>query len=472
MPRARIFCAIFACLPIDALPATKHRFFFRHSANRVADWLARLGKTDMMIRFMEFDWVIWLAAGLFLAAVGAGLAALEAVLWQTPRERMDQWPRSPRLQMLAADFAHPRDCLFTFLMLGSALARGAGWGALWMAALAATREMDGPLWAWAAVFLVPVVLLGVIPGTITARRPRSWERPLLRAGGLVLRLFGPFFDRVQPMIEGVARKLFPWSLEARPQLGPEEAETLVWVREEEGEFTLPEAEVLTEVLRLSRATVRHYMTPRVDVVFVGDEMSNEEVLALLQKKRFVRAPVIGETPDEVVGLLDTRIMSRMPAGMHFTEALLPPSFVPETMEASQLLNSFLKHRQPLAVVLDEFGGVEGVVTLEDFVEELLGDAAPRVEADLYIEQLGDGRLLAAGTARLDDLSEYVGFDATRDGIETIGGYITNELGKLPRQGASVRLGPWKLTVQSMSQRRVREVALQRFKSQEEWEARK
>jgi CBS domain containing-hemolysin-like protein len=79
-------------------------------------------------------------------------------------------------------------------------------------------------------------------------------------------------------------------------------------------------------------------------------------------------------------------------------------------------------------------------------------------------------LLAAGTARLDDLSEYLGFDATRDGIETVGGYITNELGKLPRQGASVRLGPWKLTVQSMSQRRVREVALQRLKSQEEWEA--
>ncbi len=425
-----------------------------------------------MIRFMELNWGVWLTAGLLLAAMGAALAALEAVLWQTPRERMDQWPRSPRLQMLAADFAHPRDCLFTFLMLGSALARGAGWGALLMAALAVAKEAGGAFPAWAGLFLVPVVLLEVIPGIMAGRRPRSWENPLLRAGGVVLRLFGPLFDRVQPLIESVAKKLFPWSLEVRPQLGPEEAETLVWVREEEREFTLPEAEVLTEVLRLSRATVRHYLTPRVDVVFVADAMSNEEVMAMMQKKRFVRAPVIGDSPDEVVGLLDTRIMSRMPDGMHFTEALLPPSFVPETMAASQLLNSFLKHRQPMAVVLDEFGGVEGVVSLEDFVEELLGDATPRVEADLYIEQLGDGRLLAAGTARLDDLSEYLGFDATRDGIETVGGYITNELGKLPRQGASARLGPWKLTVQSMSQRRVREVALQRLKSQEEWEARK
>ncbi len=219
--------------------------------------------------------------------------------------------------------------------------------------------------------------------------------------------------------------------------------------------------MLAEVLQLSRQTVRQYMTPRVDVTFVEDAMSNEEVRELLLKKQFLRAPVIGETPDEVVGLLDARTLNRLPAGMHFTEALLPPSFVPETMEASRLLDSFLKHRQPLAVVLDEFGGVEGVVTLEDFLEELLGAAAPRADKELYIEKLGDGRILANGTAHLADLGEYLGFDARQDGIETIGGYVIQVLGKLPRQGASVRLGQWKVTVRSMTQRRVREVVLQR-----------
>jgi putative hemolysin len=147
--------------------------------------------------------------------------------------------------------------------------------------------------------------------------------------------------------------------------------------------------------------------------------------------------------------------------MHFTEALLVPSFVPETMEASALLTSFLKHRQPLAVVLDEFGGVEGVVTLDDFIEDLLGAAAPRAETDLYIEELGDGRLLAAGTARLEDLREYLGFDLREDAVETVGGFIVNRLGRLPRTGTSIRVGPWKLTVRAMSQKRVREVLLHR-----------
>ena len=410
---------------------------------------------------MEGFWFIWLAAGVLSSAFGAALGALEAVLWHTPRERMDLWPRSPRLPLQADALAHPRDCLFTFLALGSALARATGWYALWLAAVGAAGSFGTVLWPWILGFLAPAVLCEVFPAIIAGRRPRAGERPLLSAGVVVWRVFGPFFDRIQPLVAAAAGKFFPWSLEPRAQLGPEEVETLVWVREEEGEFALPEAEVLTEVLRLSRATVRHYMTPRVDVVFVEDEMTNEQVRAVLLKKKFLRAPVIGEAPDEVVGLLDTRALSRLPAGMHFTEVLLPPSFVPETMEASALLGNFLKHRQPLAVVVDEFGGVEGVVTLQDFIEEILGDAAPRVEADLYIEQLGDGRLLAAGTARLDDLSEYLGFDAARKGIETIGGHIIHELGKLPRQGASVRLGPWKVTVRSMALRRVREVSLQR-----------
>lgn len=408
------------------------------------------------------EWLIWLAAGWGLAGAASAVGALEAVLWQTPRERMDQWPRSPRLQLLAADFAHPRDCLFTFLTLGGAAARATGWWAVWVAATLLAREAEGPVWSWAAVLLAPAILLEVVPGVITGRRPRVWERRLLRAGAVVLRVFGPMFDRIQPLLGAVAQKLFPWSLEARTVLGPEEAETLVWVREEEGAFTLPEAEALEEVLRLSRATVRHYMTPRVDVVFVRDQMTNEEVKELLRRKRFLRAPVIGDSPDEVMGLLDARILVRLPEGMHFTEALLPPSFVAETMEASQLLTNFLRHRQPLAVVLDEFGGVEGVVTLEDFLEEILGDAAPRVDADLYIEQLGDGRLLAAGTARLEDLGEYLGFDAAREGIETIGGYVIQRLGKLPRQGMTVKLGDWKVTVRGMAQRRVREVSLERL----------
>ena len=101
--------------------------------------------------------MIWLAGGLLLAVMGSALSALEAVLWQTPRPRMDQWPRSPRLQMLAADFAHPRDCLFTFLLLVGGLARASGWWMLWVAGTLAAPLMAAPPWMVGVLFVVTVV---------------------------------------------------------------------------------------------------------------------------------------------------------------------------------------------------------------------------------------------------------------------------------------------------------------------------
>ena len=98
-----------------------------------------------------------------------------------------------------------------------------------------------------------------------------------------------------------------------------------------------------------------------------------------------------------------------------------PSFVPETMQALDLFRSFLTHPQGLAIVVDEFGGTEGIITLSDIIEEIISDAAPLGDADLYIEPLDDGRFLVSGNARLDDLSEHLGFELEADGIDTIGG---------------------------------------------------
>ncbi|MFM8788277.1 MAG: hypothetical protein ACKOEI_00170, partial [Chthoniobacterales bacterium] len=102
---------------------------------------------------MEVSWVIWLAAGLLLCAAAAFVSALEAVLWQTPRSRMDQWPRLPSLQGLAADFAHPRDCLFTLFMVTGGILRALGWWFLWQAACGLSPITDVPVWVWAALLI-------------------------------------------------------------------------------------------------------------------------------------------------------------------------------------------------------------------------------------------------------------------------------------------------------------------------------
>jgi putative hemolysin len=126
------------------------------------------------------------------------------------------------------------------------------------------------------------------------------------------------------------------------------------------------------------------------------------------------------------------------------------------MKAMDLLRSFLTHSQGLAIVVDEFGGTEGIITLSDIIEEIMSDAAPLGDADLYIEPLEDGRFLVSGNARLDDVSEHLGFELEADGIDTIGGYIFNRLGYLPPSGTRFEMPRLAVTVRRVGRKRIEE----------------
>jgi magnesium and cobalt transporter len=170
--------------------------------------------------------------------------------------------------------------------------------------------------------------------------------------------------------------------------------------------------------------------------------------------------VRGETPDDILGLLDVKEFLLHPSASHYTERLLPPSFVPETTKALDLLRAFLGHRQHLAILLDEYGGIEGLVTMSDLVEELLGEEGADARRELYIERIGGGRLLVAGSARLDDLEERIGLKVDGQDLETIGGLVVGHFGTLPKPGESFVHGDWRITVRRATRSRVREVLLE------------
>jgi CBS domain containing-hemolysin-like protein len=117
--------------------------------------------------------------------------------------------------------------------------------------------------------------------------------------------------------------------------------------------------------------------------------------------------------------------------------------------------------QGLAIVVDEFGGTEGIITLDDIIEQIISDAAPLGDAELYIEPIDECRLLVSGNARLDDLTEHLGFELTADGIDTIGGYIFNRLGYLPKPGQKLELPHVAITVRRVSRKRIEEAVLEK-----------
>src|SRR5437868_10716561 len=278
-----------------------------------------------------------------------------------------------------------------------------------------------------AIFAVVVLLCDLIPKLLALSAPYR----LSAVGALTLRIAMPLLDRMGRGLETVSAYvvdlLTPAHLRICTRLSDEELGTLIEMGEEEGALYEGEAEMIQEIIKLGDKTAKDCMTPRVDSFMLPDDLTNKEAITRLKEKRHRRVPVYADTPDQILGIIDVKMFLLDPSD-HYTEKLIAPSFVPETIRALELPKLFLTHPQGMAVVVDEFGGTEGIITLSDIVEEILSDAIPRGDVDLYIEPLEDGKFLVSGNARLDDESERLGFQRAAEGNDTIDGFIITQLG--------------------------------------------
>jgi putative hemolysin len=318
-----------------------------------------------------------------------------------------------------------------------------------------------PQWlAGIAIFAIVVLLCDLVPKLLALSAPYR----LSAISALILQIAMPLLDRMGRGLETVSAHvvdlLTPAHLRTRARLSDEELGTLIEMGEEEGALYEGEAEMIQEIIKLGDKTAKDCMTPRVDSFMLPDDLTNEDAIARLKEKRHRRVPVYVDTPDQILGIIDVKLFL-LDASEHYTEKLIAPSFVPETMHALELLKLFVTHPQGMAVVVDEFGGTEGIITMDDIVEEILSDAVPGDDVALYIEALGNGKFLVSGNARLDDLSEHLGFQIDADGIDTIGGLIFTRLGYLPPSGTKLEIPHLAITVRRSGRKRIEEILLEK-----------
>ncbi|MBV8142333.1 MAG: HlyC/CorC family transporter [Verrucomicrobia bacterium] len=326
------------------------------------------------------------------------------------------------------------------------------------------NEIPAPVPNWIktlVIFGLIVFVCDLLPRVLALADPFRFSKSALRILTLLMPIAEPFSRSMQELAEKTADLFAKERPFPRDHLNDEELETLVELGVEEGELSVGEREMIQEIIKLGDKTVKDCMTPRVDAFTIPDTLSNEEVIAQVPLKRHGRVLVYGESPDEILGILDVKSFL-LDHNEHYTERLEAPSFVPATMRALDLLRGFLTHPQRLAIVVDEFGGTEGVVTFNDIVEEVIGDAVPRGDEALYIEEISKGKWLASGSARLDDLGELVDVDLKREGLDTIGGLIFNQLGYVPKPGARLEIPPLRLEIRQSSRKRVLEVGVEKM----------
>jgi putative hemolysin len=252
-------------------------------------------------------------------------------------------------------------------------------------------------------------------------------------------------------------RLLPGAAKALKPITAAELGVLIESSRRQGVITAYENRLLTEIMELGFLKVRHVMRPRVDMISCSVTNSPAAVCEVMQKNHFTKLPVYAGMIDNVVGLVNLRQVLLEPDSP-LEKLVQPVNFVPEQKSVESLLEFFRKTGSDTAIVVDEYGGIAGMVRLEDIAEELLGPIEITEEIK-PIELMGPFEYRLAGNLAVHDWTEAFSIDPAETRISTIGGLVTALLGKMPKSGDVVYLKNLKFNVERMKKHRVETVIL-------------
>lgn len=235
----------------------------------------------------------------------------------------------------------------------------------------------------------------------------------------------------------------------------------------EADVSRDERDLLLGVFEFGETTVEEVMVPRVDIVGIEQDTCWSEMLDRVRSAQHSRVPVFEDTIDEIVGILYVKdllpsvLADEEPEGGWQT-LLRPPVFIPPSKRIADLLREFRVARRHIAVVADEYGGTAGLVTIEDVLEELVGEIRDEYDDEEHLVESEEGvRFWVSGRLTLDDLSEALSHDFRRDDVSTVGGLVLELLGRVPRAGEVLAAGPFKVIVERVVRRKIERVYLER-----------
>ena len=405
---------------------------------------------------------LWAVAGvLVFAGASFFFAVAESALfslgqWQT-RQLTERSPQAGGV--VARLLAEPQDLLAT-IVLGNTFANAVIVAIpLWLA-LSGGWSLGVTLPMLASALVLILVGCEVIPKTLAVRAPDRWALMVARPMALLQTVTRPVQQVAQWLNRWILRATVPRSAKPQPGLSDEDYQELLELAYQQGTLAQSEKEIILQIISLDRRTARDVMKPRAQMACIPDNLSVEEMIAAARKYKHRRLPMYDETPDTIVGVLNTRALLLDPR-IDLADAIEFPSFVPVSMNLLQLLKSLQRQQRGLAVVLDEFGGTAGLVTIEDILEETIGEIRSEGEAQGFVMQkLGEGRWRVNATMRLEDFCREYPELGDVAGVDTMGGLLLAQLDAVPAVGQSAVFRGLKLTATAADERRVRELLVE------------
>lgn len=395
--------------------------------------------------------MVFSAASFFFALAETSLFSLGK--WQL-RQLQERMPNTGKI--IARLLAEPQD-LLAMLVLGNSVANaGIVAVALWTA-----LERRWPLWTVTPAALV-LILFGceLAPKTLAVRAPERWAARVSPLALLLHNFSRPIRQIAQKMTHFVLRLTAATRAPAPAGFSDAEYQELLEAAYQQGALEAGEKEIILQIIRLDRKQASEVMKPRAQMACISDDLSLEEMTAEARRWKHRRLPIYDESVDTIVGVLNTRAFLLNP-DEDISQAIEFPSFVPESTNLLQLLKSLQRQQRGMAIVLDEFGGTAGIITIEDILAEVLGELrGEHVIQPPVLERIAPNQWRVGGTLRVDDFRRE--YNAIRDvpGVETMAGLVLNQLEVVPAQGESVTLDGLRLTVQSADERRIRELLVE------------
>ncbi|BDU68420.1 hypothetical protein GETHOR_05210 [Geothrix oryzae] len=332
-------------------------------------------------------------------------------------------------------------------------------GLLWPFHLA----LPGGAWTLGVLVLAALWTLDLaLPVLLTSRDAADWLTRLFPLYAPVQPLLAVLVDPVVRLIE---RRTQERVKESEPEEATEEAVTaLLEEGEAEGILEAEDRELIRNVVTFGDTLVREVMMPRTRIVALPLEASVEEAWKAFTSSRHSRLPLYEGGIDHIRGVLLLKDLMQLPDGAKPALATLmkPPHFVPESKPVADLLRDLQRARTQLALVVDEFGGVSGLVTMEDLLEEVFGEIQDEHEAPVGLVEQAPGVYLVSGHAHVDDVAQRLDMTWERDGFDTLAGLVLARLGRVPRPQESVEVEGARLTVLRMDGTRIVQVRVERI----------
>jgi CBS domain containing-hemolysin-like protein len=318
-----------------------------------------------------------------------------------------------------------------------------------------------PLWLFLSLVLTYGLFLDALPRLIGTVNKEALVDAFLPSANLFLVLSAPILVLSRWLC---TRQESEEEEEDDREAGDEEIETFIDGAKEEGIIEKDEDELLRSVVEFGDIIVREIMTPRVDIVCIRKDATIQKLRNLIITEKYSRIPVYKDRIDNIEGIVIAKDLLAFSESKHDNEPIealvWPVIFVPESMKVSELLKELQKVKQKLAIVVDEHGGVSGLVTMEDLVEEIIGEILDEYDTEeAPVSEIGPREYLVSGGVKVEKLEDLFEQELAEDDYITASGLITHHLGRLPKKGETVDIKGLSVEVIDVDQKRIKKLRM-------------